>query len=89
MKKYSLLILMMAVCRLAWSGTTWPLLGVEYSVDTLFHANIGPGTSQTSLHFTNDSEPNIVFHKDLILQRRQLQTHERCYLIHRSAPKNP
>ena len=62
MKKYSLLILMMAVCRLAWAGTTWPLLGVEYSVDTLFHANIGPGTSQTSLHFTNGTTHMRVFY---------------------------
>lgn len=29
------------------------LSGVEFSVDTLFHAQVGPGTTQTSLHLIN------------------------------------
>lgn len=46
----------------ATAGNTWPLLGVDYSVDTLFHAMIGPGTSQTSLYFTNGTTEMRVFY---------------------------
>ena len=49
-------------CFTAWGSNTWQLLGVEYSVDTLFHAMIGPGTSQTSLYFTNGSTEMRVFY---------------------------
>ncbi|MDE5553941.1 MAG: hypothetical protein K2J10_02015, partial [Muribaculaceae bacterium] len=28
---------------------TWTLQGVEYSVDTLYHATVGPGTTETEL----------------------------------------
>lgn len=44
------------------AGNTWPLLGVNYTVDTLFHAKIGPGTTQTSLYFTNGSTEMRVFY---------------------------
>ena len=30
-------------------GTTWSLQGSSYNVDTLYHAVVGPGTTQTSL----------------------------------------
>ena len=30
-------------------GTTWTLQGSTYTVDTLYHAKVGPGTTQTSL----------------------------------------
>ena len=29
------------------------LSDVEFSVDTLFHSQVGPGTTQTSLHLIN------------------------------------
>ena len=41
------------------------LSGVEFSVDTLFHAQVGPGTTQTSLHLinkTNASQQLRVFY---------------------------
>ena len=62
MKKilFSLYLAMAAGTMLA--GTTWQLLGVDYSVDTLFHAKIGPGTTQTSLYFTNGSTEMRVFY---------------------------
>ena len=63
MKKYSLLVLLLAACSMmGWSSNTWNLLGEEYTVDTLFHAKIGPGTSQTSLYFTNGSIEMRVFY---------------------------
>ena len=36
-------------------GRTVALAGVEYSVDTLFHAKVGPGTTETSLHLVNEA----------------------------------
>jgi exopolysaccharide biosynthesis protein len=62
MKKNGLTALLMLVCSIGWAGNTWSLLGVEYSVDTLFHAKIGPGTSQTSLYFTDGSTDMRVFY---------------------------
>ena len=62
MKKNGLTALLMFVCSIGWAGNTWSLLGVEYSVDTLFHAKIGPGTSQTSLYFTDGSTDMRVFY---------------------------
>ena len=45
----------------AQDGNNVMLSGVEFSVDTLFHAQVGPGTTQTSLHLinkTNASQQN-------------------------------
>lgn len=36
-------------CLAVMASGTWTLQGKTYSVDTLFHAKIGPGTTQTSL----------------------------------------
>ena len=62
MKKFNLLALLALVCSVSWAGDTWSLLGEEYYVDTLFHAKIGPGTTQTSLYFTNGSTEMRVFY---------------------------
>ena len=35
------------------AGNVWSIQGTEYTVDTLFHNQIGPGTTQTSLWFRN------------------------------------
>lgn len=47
---------------LGWASDTWTLRGVEYQVDTLFHNQVGPGTTQTSLWFHNDSCKLRVFY---------------------------
>ena len=39
-------------------GNTVTLSDVVFSVDTLFHAQVGPGTTQTSLHLTNTATPS-------------------------------
>ena len=49
----------------AQDGNNVMLSGVEFSVDTLFHAQVGPGTTQTSLHLinkTNASQQLRVFY---------------------------
>ena len=46
----------------AGASNTWTLRGVEYQVDTLFHNQVGPGTTQTSLWFHNDSGKLRVFY---------------------------
>ena len=62
MKKFSLLIILglLAVC--ANASSTWTLRGVEYQVDTLFHNQVGPGTTQTSLWFHNSTGKLRVFY---------------------------
>ena len=62
MKKKLLSLMIALACFTAWGSNTWQLLGVDYSVDTLFHAMIGPGTSQTSLYFTNGFTEMRVFY---------------------------
>ncbi len=39
-------------------GNSVTLSGVEFSVDTLFHAKVGPGTTQTSLHLVSKATPS-------------------------------
>ena len=46
----------------ATAGNTWTLRGVEYQVDTLFHNQVGPGTTQTSLWFHNETSKLRVFY---------------------------
>lgn len=48
--KYSLTLLTVScIIFSSFATTTWKLQNVEYSVDTLSHVLIGPGTTQTSL----------------------------------------
>ena len=47
-------LLLSAVAAItAVAGNVWSIQGTEYTVDTLFHNQIGPGTTQTSLWFRN------------------------------------
>ena len=46
----------------ATASNTWTLRGTEYQVDTLFHNQVGPGTTQTSLWFHNDNGKLRVFY---------------------------
>ena len=49
MKKITLLSSIVLLSFSMMASTTWNLQGGTYSVDTLFHATVGPGTTQTSL----------------------------------------
>jgi exopolysaccharide biosynthesis protein len=62
MKKSGLLALFTLVALCAGASDTWMLRGVEYQVDTLFHNQVGPGTTQTSLWFHNETGKLRVFY---------------------------
>lgn len=42
-------------------GKTWTLQGASYNVDTLYHAKVGPGTTQTALHVKGDLDLRIFY----------------------------
>ena len=44
-----LLVAALALPGMAAASTSYTMRGVEFKADTLFHAQIGPGTTQTSL----------------------------------------
>ena len=62
MKKISLFALFAILAICASASDTWTLRGVEYQVDTLFHNQVGPGTTQTSLWFHNETGKLRVFY---------------------------
>ena len=62
MKKISLFALFAILAFCASASDTWTLRGVEYQVDTLFHNQVGPGTTQTSLWFHNETGKLRVFY---------------------------
>lgn len=47
---------------LAGASNTMDLRGVTYNVDTVFHAKVGPGTTQTQLRLTASSNPLDVYY---------------------------
>ena len=62
MKKFFLFTALSFLAFCAWASDTWTLRGVEYQVDTLFHNQVGPGTTQTSLWFHNVTGKLRVFY---------------------------
>lgn len=61
----SLALLLVAVGMQA--STTWDVLGVNYTVDTLFHNQVGPGTTQTSLWLHTGTNKLRVFYTTIDL----------------------
>ena len=59
--KYSFLALAMMAASAASANTTWTLQSKEYQVDTLYHATIGPGTTQTSLQLFGPSNLRVYY----------------------------
>lgn len=52
MKKTILSMLLAAAASVsAMAADTWSLQGTTFTVDTLFHNQVGPGTTSTSLWF--------------------------------------
>lgn len=47
---------LVAMSLSSYAGNTISLDGVEFSLDTLYHAKVGPGTTQTSLHLVNEAK---------------------------------
>ena len=54
MKKLTLLLSLAMLSMAAMASGTWTLQGEKHLVDTLFHAKVGPGTTQTSLSVINE-----------------------------------
>ena len=75
----------LAACASMAASDVWKVGDIEYNVDTLFHANVGPGTTQTSLHFSSESRNLRVFYLTVDLKNPVLdircgtgQTCRRC-----------
>ncbi|MEG2401922.1 MAG: phosphodiester glycosidase family protein [Muribaculaceae bacterium] len=65
MKNKYFLILLFLSCTAFYSfaikATTWDLQGIEYNVDTLSHAVIGPGTTSTALALTGPVKLRVFY----------------------------
>ncbi|MBR5332548.1 MAG: phosphodiester glycosidase family protein [Muribaculaceae bacterium] len=61
MKKTILLSLALIAPFASWASKQWTLQGNTYKVDTLYHAPVGPGTTQTSLHVEGAYVLNIFY----------------------------
>lgn len=61
MKKIITTILSLAGAAIVMAQGTWNLQGTTYTIDTLFHAKVGPGTTQTSIRATGGSNLNIFY----------------------------
>lgn len=60
--KNCLLLLLALVAGHIQASVTWKVWNTEYRVDTTFHAQIGPGTTQTSLLLTGPDTTLTVFY---------------------------
>lgn len=61
MKRFLLGIFALFSVVVGHSSGVWTLQGNQYQVDTLFHAYVGPGTTQTSLKLTGNSSLRIFY----------------------------
>ena len=63
MKKITLSLIALLVCALSpMARTTLQVRDMTYNVDTVFHAKVGPGTTQTSLQLRSTNYPLNVFY---------------------------
>ena len=61
MKKITLLLSLAMLSMAAMASGKWALQGVEYTVDTLAHVKVGPGTTQTSLKLTGTLDLRVFY----------------------------
>ena len=61
MKKTLLISLALLAPFASWAAKQWTLQGNTYTVDTLYHAPIGPGTTQTSLRVVGAYNLNVFY----------------------------
>lgn len=57
----SLMLFFLLAIPVGKASTHWTLQSKDYTVDTVFHAKIGPGTTQTSLSLTGGSNLKIFY----------------------------
>ena len=67
MKKIFTFLASMAMALGAQASGTCDVLGTVFTVDTLFHAYVGPGTTQTSLYFHTGTKEMRVFYSKIDL----------------------
>ncbi len=82
MKKTLTLALLAAASLGAGATTTHALRGVEFQVDTLFHNQIGPSTTQTSLWFHNENTLLRVFYTTMDMTNPYLSLGGVCATDH-------
>lgn len=61
MKKTLLISLALIAPLASWATKEWTLQGNTYTVDTVYHAPIGPGTTQTSLRVVGAYNLNVFY----------------------------
>ena len=62
MKQHLLFLLAAALATTAQAGALqWNLQGKTFDVDTVYHAKIGPGTTQTSLVLSGASDLRVFY----------------------------
>lgn len=68
MKKLALFIAGAAMCGTAFAYTEWEIGGSAYRVDTLYHANVGPGMTETHLNMSLGSYIGKIYVAQIDLQ---------------------
>ena len=61
MTKFFTSIIAIAIPFLSMASTQWTLQGNTYTVDTIAHAKIGPGTTYTAVHASGNYNLNIFY----------------------------
>lgn len=61
MKKSLLISLALMAPLASWASTQWTLQGNTYTVDTVYHAQVGPGTTQTTLRVVGAYNLNVFY----------------------------
>lgn len=61
MKKTALILLAAIAPLSSWAAKEWTLQGNTYTVDTIYHAPVGPGTTQTSLRVVGAYNLNVFY----------------------------
>lgn len=80
-KNFLLLFLLLAVGQ-SYASVTWKVWNTEYRVDTTFHAQIGPGTTQTSLLLTGPDTTLTVFYLTVDLTNPYIDIRTVCAKDH-------
>ena len=79
-KTITSLLFAAVACVSAFGADTWSLQGNVYTVDTLFHNQVGPGTTTTSLWFRNAATGDAlrVFYAIMDMTNPYLSLHGVC-----------
>ncbi|MDE6369356.1 MAG: phosphodiester glycosidase family protein, partial [Muribaculaceae bacterium] len=73
MRKFLVPLLAIACSVTATAATTWNLGGSNFTVDTIYHATVGPGITQTQLKVWNSSYSNNLIYTTIDLTTPNLE----------------